>query len=318
MIQNKPTHLHSHLPLPPRTNPRKQSQKRVQATAHPTSDSGSIGKVTAHRTDRAAAANMGLNESGGAVLRRTVFRIFEQWCFVESVVLKCPAFVKPRNVMPNIKTTIMTSFTRHYKDKKLVDISMTEIESLINDKTNQAIVAEYVYQRLYNRFLKIFDFKGETKVSYEKIGKTIELNEFNEEFKNGFLIMTSCSLLIETFASFLAGQNETPRGKSADMFNNVFEYAELKGNELKVFKNSKFYSKIRCGLLHQGETYGKFKITRKGANLLDNDTIDAYLFLKYLNQLLLTYKDDLTKGKWDSQEWDACRLKIRYITANAK
>ena len=42
---------------------------------------------------------MGLNESGGAVLRRTVFRIFEQWCFVESVVLKCPAFVKPRNVI---------------------------------------------------------------------------------------------------------------------------------------------------------------------------------------------------------------------------
>lgn len=104
MIQNKPTHLHSHLPLPPRTNPRKQSQKRVQATAHPTSDSGSIGKVTAHRTDRAAAANMGLNESGDAVLRRTVFRIFEQWCFVESVVLKCPAFVKPRNVIGHFRT----------------------------------------------------------------------------------------------------------------------------------------------------------------------------------------------------------------------
>lgn len=212
----------------------------------------------------------------------------------------------------------MTSFTRHYKDKKLVDISMTEMEGLIEDKANQAIIAEYAYQRLYNRFLKIFDFKDETKSSYEKNGKTIELNVFNEEFKNGFLIMTSCSLLIETFASFLAGQNETPRGKSADMFINVFEYAETKGNELKAFKNNQFYSKIRCGLLHQGETYGKFKITRKGIKLLDNETIDAYLFLKHLNQLLLTYKDDLTNGKWDSKEWDACRLKIRYITTNAK
>lgn len=45
--------------------------------------------------------NKGLNESGGAVLRRTVFRIFELWCFVESKVLKCPAFVKPRTVMRN-------------------------------------------------------------------------------------------------------------------------------------------------------------------------------------------------------------------------
>ena len=53
------------------------------------------------RTDSTAAANMGLNESGGAVLRRTIIRIFEQWCFVESAVLKCPAFVKPRNVIGN-------------------------------------------------------------------------------------------------------------------------------------------------------------------------------------------------------------------------
>ena len=56
------------------------------------------------------AANMGLNESGGAVLRRTVFRIFEVWCFVESAVLKCPAFVKPRTVMPN--------FNNDTQDKK--------------------------------------------------------------------------------------------------------------------------------------------------------------------------------------------------------
>lgn len=54
-----PTHLHSHLPLPPHSNPRKQSQKRVQATTHQTSDSGSDKEVTAHGTDKAAAANSG-------------------------------------------------------------------------------------------------------------------------------------------------------------------------------------------------------------------------------------------------------------------
>lgn len=211
----------------------------------------------------------------------------------------------------------MTSFTKHYKDKKLVDISMTEIESLIEDKANQELIAEYVYQRLYNRFLKIFDFKSEIMVSYEKNGKLAEMNAFNEEYKNGFLIMTSCSLLIETFASFLVGQNETPRGESQNMFNKVFEYAEIKGNDLKQFKNGQFYGKIRCGLLHQGEVYGKFKITRKGIRLLEEDTINANLFFKYLKQLLLTYRDDLTIGNWDSKQWDACRIKIRYITSNA-
>lgn len=215
-------------------------------------------------------------------------------------------------------TPTMTSFTRHYKDKKLVDISMNEIEILINDQANQAIIAEYVYERLYNRFLKIFDFQYDTEAEYEKSGKYEHRNVFNEEFKNGFLIMTSCSLLIETFSSFLVGQNETPRGKSSDMFIKVFEYAERKDNELKIFKNSPFYGKIRCGLLHQGEVYGKFKITRKGIKLFDKDTIDAFLFSKHLKKLLLDYKDELSKSKWDSREWDACRLKIRYITSNAK
>ncbi len=195
---------------------------------------------------------------------------------------------------------------------------MAEIERLITDKTHQALIAEYVYQRLYNRFLKIFDFKSDVKGAYNKNGKMTELNAFNEEYKNGFLIMASCSLLIEAFASFLTGLNHTPGGKSSNMFNKVFEYAEINGNELKTFKNGPFYGSIRCGLLHQGEVYGKFKISRKGITLLDRDTIDAYLFLKHLNQLLSTYKDNLTKGQWDSEEWDACRLKIRHIVKNAK
>jgi hypothetical protein len=74
MIQNMPTHLHSHLPLLPRTNPRKQSQMRVQATAQTTSDSGSNGKVTEHRTDKAAAANKG-------------FAIAGTPCFADSLVV---------------------------------------------------------------------------------------------------------------------------------------------------------------------------------------------------------------------------------------
>ena len=167
----------------------------------------------------------------------------------------------------------MTSFARYYKNRKLVNVSMTDMGNLISDKINQKIIAEHVYERLYNRFLKIFDFSSSRLNEYEKEGKTEFRNVFNEEYKNGFLIMTSCSLLIETFSSFLLGQNKTPRGKSDGMFNTVFEYAESKNNELKQFKNKLFYSNIRCGLLHQGETYGKFKITRKGLNLIEDETM---------------------------------------------
>ncbi len=195
---------------------------------------------------------------------------------------------------------------------------MTDIGELIKDKANQTVVAEYVYERLYNRFLKIFDFPSDIKAEYEKKDKQVSRNVFTEEYKNGFLMMASCSLLIETFAAFLTGQNETSRGKSPDMFNKIFEFAESKNNELKVFKNGQFYKNIRCGLLHQGEVYGKFTITRAGNNLIENEKVNATLFCKALKELLLAYKSHLADGAWDSKEWDACRLKIRHIITNAQ
>lgn len=211
----------------------------------------------------------------------------------------------------------MTSFSRYYKQQTLIDISMADMAELIKDKQHQQIIAEHVYERLYNRFLKIFDFPTDLKKEYFKNGNSVELNAFVEEYKNGFLIMTSCSLLIETFAAFLEGHNETPKWKSKDMFNKVFDYAAQKANELAIFKDGQFYQKIRCGLLHQGETYGKFKISRKGFNLLEDDTIDAILFLKNLKFLLEDYKKDLSEGNWDGKEWNACRLKIGFIISNA-
>jgi hypothetical protein len=211
----------------------------------------------------------------------------------------------------------MTSFVRYYKDRKLKNITMTEIENMIKDRKNQKIIAEYVYERFYNRFLKIFDFPSEEKADYIKDEKIETKNIFAEEYKNGFLMMSSCSLLIETFASFLVGQNETPQNKNIDMFIRVFEKAEEYGNDLKIFKDKPFYKKIRCGLLHQGETYGKYKITRKG-ELYKDDTINANIFFVSLKKMLVSYKKELEDGDWDSKEWDACRLKIRHIVSNAK
>lgn len=213
----------------------------------------------------------------------------------------------------------MTSFARYYKDKILIEVSMSEMESLITDESKKSEIAEYLFERLYTRFLKIFDFEPDEKSEYEKQGNKCQKNVFKEEYKNGFIQLAACSLLIETFAAYLTGENETPRGKSNDRFKKVFQYAELKGNGLKIFKdNNLFYESIRCGLLHQGETKGKYTVTRKGIKLLNESKINAYLFHKLLKELLISYKKDLCNMRWDDEIWDTCRQKIRHTINKSK
>jgi hypothetical protein len=213
----------------------------------------------------------------------------------------------------------MPSFSRYYNnDKKLIDVSMDDMENLIRDEVNKDLIAEYVYQRLYNRFLKIFDYEGPEKTEYTTGTETKYKNTFAEEFKNGFIQLAACSLLIESFAAFLTGENETPKGQSVNRFNKVFEYAKSKASPLKIFENTTFYGKIRCGILHQGETKGKFTITRKSKKILDDDEINAYIFHKELKKLLQEYRDELKTTDWGDQKWDACRMKIRHIIDNTK
>lgn len=211
----------------------------------------------------------------------------------------------------------MTSFVRYYDDqRKLVEISMKDMEVLLKDNGNKSVVADHVFNRLYHRFLKIFEYQDDNKQEYDGAEDAV----FNREYKNGFLMMASCALCIETFAAFLNGDNETPAGKSVDGYKKVFQYAEDNNNSLADVKNQAIYKHIRCGLLHQGETTGQFKITReKGNKLFDGDkTINAYLFHKELVQLLRSYRDELVTAEYTGSLWDNCRRKIRYIINNSK
>ena len=194
---------------------------------------------------------------------------------------------------------------------------MSEMNILITDKGNQNLIAEYIYERLYNRFLKIFDYRSNDTAIYRKKNIEVSKNIFSEEYKNGFLMMASCSLLIETFSSFLEGQNQTPKGMDVEMFVKVFEKAKQYGNDLEKFINEPIYKNIRCAILHQGETNGNFKISRTG-DLLKDKTINANRFFIELKKLLNSYKEELISAEWDSKVWDACRIKIRHIINNAK
>lgn len=216
----------------------------------------------------------------------------------------------------------MTKFARFYKNGKLQEFSMTEIETLITAEKNKELLADIIFHRYYDRFLKQFFYKSTKTKSYTKTvnGKEVTetLNEFNAEYKSGFSIMTNCCLLIEMIATYFEGTNETTKSGS-ETFKAVFIKAKQYGNNLKVFENETFYKNIRCGLLHQGETYGKFKIRRAG-KLFDktNLIINAMLFCDDLKNFLESYKQELISAKWDSEIWDKCRVKLRYIIKNSK
>lgn len=214
----------------------------------------------------------------------------------------------------------MALFARYYVDRTLKAVSMEDMKEYILDEKNKDAIADAIYQRYFERYLKIFFYENEASACYtDEQGKTKTKNIFKTEFKNGFLMMASNSLLIETLASFINGDDKTPRGETKKSFTKIFTKAKEYGNDLKELIEINYYSDIRCAILHQGETYTKFKILRTGP-LLDGQRkeINATKFTYSLHCFLQSYIDELKLSKWDSELWDSCRIKIRHIIKNAE
>ena len=79
--------------------------------------------------------------------------------------------------------------------------------------------------------------------------------------RNGFAILAICCLMVEALESFRNGWKKT-RGVSGEaVFAGFFkEYDEFK--DLRPVA-SDFYTHIRCGILHQAETTGNWRVHRK-------------------------------------------------------
>ncbi len=197
---------------------------------------------------------------------------------------------------------------------------MENMKNYILNENNKGLIADAIYNRYYERYLKLFFYKNSSTETYfdENNNQSVK-NVFQTEYKNGFLIMASCSLLIETLASYLNGDDKTPRGESPQAFESIFNKARQYSNNLVEFQNKKFYQNIRCAILHQGETYSKFKIKRSGS-LFDqqNKEINASKFVIELHNFLKSYAEELKNSKWDSEIWDNCRVKIRHIVKNTE
>jgi hypothetical protein len=174
--------------------------------------------------------------------------------------------------------------------------TIKEYKNFLEEK-NREKIADFVYCRLTERYVT-------------------PMKMVCREYKNGFSIMANCCLLIETYESFRSGLGTT-KSKSKQQFTSFFEREE----GFHEFKDSDFYKGIRCGILHQGETTGGWKITRDpNHSLFDSATkrINANQFLDELESVLKKYCDGLKESDWDSEVWKLCRTKISHIIENCK
>ena len=134
------------------------------------------------------------------------------------------------------------------------------------------------------------------------------------EKKNGFCIMAVCCLMIETLESFYHGWPNT-KNKSESAFCFFFD----RNAQFSAFHGHahNFYSHVRCGILHQGETTGGWLI-RRGGHLFDSSskTINATKFLNTLKSSLNNYCNDLKGAEWNDALWKNLRRKIDAIVKN--
>lgn len=176
---------------------------------------------------------------------------------------------------------------------------------------------------------------GVTVASYEKalaqippdrnaIAEMIR-NRFTERYispvlthtTHGFTIMAVSCLMIEALETFRQGWKSSDR-QSKPAFCFFFDASE----PFKDFRGhaQTFYKHVRCGILHQAETTGGWRIRRDKSPLIDvnNLTINADLFLKALMQVLDDYCDMLKAADWESTEWKNARKRLEAIVENCR
>ncbi len=133
--------------------------------------------------------------------------------------------------------------------------------------------------------------------------------------KHGFSMMAISCLMIENFYCFQQGYDKTPSGKGNVIFNDFFKNS----CNLTPFAEINFYRNIRCGLLHQGETYEGWKIRRKGSIVdLSRREINANLFMIEVSREIDTYAQKISEKEFGSKEWKNMIKKFDSICKNCE
>ncbi len=136
---------------------------------------------------------------------------------------------------------------------------------------------------------------------------------------HGFTMMAVSCLMVESLESFWQGWENSDH-KSKEAFRKFFD----RHSQFMAFRShsTQFYKNVRCGILHQAETTGGWKITRKETAPLfaaaPSPTINATLFLKQLQRALDGFRDTLKTADWNSTEWKNIRRKMKSLCENCR
>lgn len=140
----------------------------------------------------------------------------------------------------------------------------------------------------WQRAIDIFEDRIEGR--YLKV--LSNLMDQNNLMRDGFVIMAVNCLLLETLLQFKMGWDETPSGQNKSSYK-IF----LKEAFPTVFKTNKsaekFYTDIRCGILHSAQTKKKSKLTFDKNYVIDlvNYEGEDYIYVDvyYMTQAIEKY-----------------------------
>ena len=168
----------------------------------------------------------------------------------------------------------------------------------------------------YREMEKNKDVKGIVEFAKERFEERYITPFKQNPKKNGFIMMASACLMIEALQSFWQGWRKSPN--TALAFCQFFErnprFDTIRG------LSQEFYSHIRCGIMHQGETTGGWHIRRDLEKLYEESTktIDATVFLREMKEALGDYCSTLQSESWDSEVWRKFRKKMKDVCNNTE
>jgi len=172
-------------------------------------------------------------------------------------------------------------------------LKVSDVRRLLirKDDTARQFLADLILHRLRDRYVT-------------------PLENVPDDFKSGFLMMAASCLMIETFQCFKDGKKDT-RGKGKDAFKRFFLFYS---SEFPGVDGEEFYEKIRCGILHQAQTNGRFRILQTGAifNRAEK-SFNAITFLETLKTIVEVYANDLRVQDMNAGTWAKALRKIEYI-----
>jgi hypothetical protein len=195
---------------------------------------------------------------------------------------------------------------------RVLRISLPDVRGWLNrqkqgDETVKAPLIRFIDHRLRGRYI------------------TPLQNVKPRKYRSGFLMMAASCLLIETLQSFFLGIKDT-KDVSAKSFKAFFErnkeffpkFSECFPGVALDSKQDNFYYNIRCGILHQAETTGSYRIVRDKSDLFEpaEQTINADKFINAVESCLDKYLNELRVLPVVSQRWSKVADKVSFICDN--